>query len=104
MPRIAFKMKLHPGREAEYERRHAAIWPELASLLKAAGVADYSIFLDAETLILFAYLRIEDPAELDKMRTEAVMWKWWDHMKDIMDVHPDTSPVTGPLKEIFYLP
>ena len=54
--RVAFKMKLFPGYEAEYKRRHAALWPELAALLKTAGVRDYSIFLDEETLLLFAYL------------------------------------------------
>lgn len=29
MKRFAFKMFLKPGCEKEYERRHAAIWPEL---------------------------------------------------------------------------
>ena len=29
MKREAFKMYLKPGCEAEYEKRHAAIWPEL---------------------------------------------------------------------------
>jgi L-rhamnose mutarotase len=31
------------------------------------------------------------------------MQKWWEHMKDIMDTHPDHSPVTSRLKEVFYL-
>jgi L-rhamnose mutarotase len=96
-------MKLYPGYEAEYKRRHAAVWPELAALLKSAGVRDYSIFLDEENLWLFAYLQIEDPAGLEQLRSQAIMWKWWDHMKDIMEVHPDTSPVTYPLREVFYM-
>jgi len=104
MTRIAFKMKLFPGYEAEYRRRHAEVWPELAALLKSVGVRDYSIFLDEETLLLFAYLQIEDESRLDETRTHDIMWKWWDHMKDIMEVHPDTSPVTKPLKEVFYMP
>lgn len=33
MKREAFKMYLKPGCEAEYEKRHAAIWPELKALL-----------------------------------------------------------------------
>ena len=50
-----------PGRATEYRRRHDAIWPELKALLKRAGVSNYSIHLDAETDILFAYLeRRED--------------------------------------------
>jgi L-rhamnose mutarotase len=104
MTRIAFKMKLFPGYEAEYQRRHAEVWPELAALLRSVGVRDYSIFLDEETLILFAVLYVSDPAALDQLRTKDIMWRWWAHMKDIMEVYPDTSPVTTPLKEVFYMP
>ena len=38
MKREAFKMYLKPGCEAEYEKRHAAIWPELKALLSQNGV------------------------------------------------------------------
>ena len=97
-------MQLHPGYEAEYKRRHTAIWPELADLLKGSGISDYSIFLDEETLLLIGYLQIEDPAVLDRLPEHPVMKKWWDHMKDIMDVHADNSPVAIALTEVFYLP
>ena len=49
MIRKAFVMSVDAGREAEYERRHRPIWPELEALLKAHGVHNYSIFLHAET-------------------------------------------------------
>jgi hypothetical protein len=39
MKREAFKMFLKPGCEAEYEKRHNAIWPELKKLLSENGVA-----------------------------------------------------------------
>jgi L-rhamnose mutarotase len=97
-------MKLHAGFEAEYKRRHAVIWPDLAVLLKEKGIQEYSIFLDEETLILFGYLQMPDPQDLDQLPGHPVMQKWWDFMKDIMDVHPDNSPVSLPLKEVFYLP
>jgi L-rhamnose mutarotase len=60
MQRHAFKMKLKPGVVAEYKKRHDEIWPELAAELKAAGVSDYSIFLDEETLTLFAVQKLSD--------------------------------------------
>jgi hypothetical protein len=34
--RYAFKMKLNPGMEAEYRKRHDEIWPELVALLHEA--------------------------------------------------------------------
>jgi L-rhamnose mutarotase len=104
MTRVAFKMKLHPGCEAEYKRRHDALWPELASLLKETGVEEYSIFLDEQTNELFGCLRIGDAGNLDSLPAQPVMQKWWDHMKDIMDTHADHSPVSRPLREVFYLP
>ena len=102
--RVAFKMKLFPGCEAEYKKRHDELWPELSAMLKQAGVSEYSIFLDEETGNLFGVLKTEDTALLDRLPAEAIMQKWWAYMGDIMESNPDNSPVSIPLKEVFYLP
>lgn len=104
MARIAFKMKLHPGRELEYKKRHDALWPDLHELLKATGVSNYSIFLDESTNDLFAVMEILEPSALEELPNHPVMKKWWAYMKDIMDTHEDRSPVSIPLKEVFFLP
>lgn len=103
MPRIAFKMKLHPGQAAEYRRRHDALWPELAALLRETGISDYSIFLDETTHDLFGILRIDDPERLDALPRHPVMQRWWAYMADIMEANPDRSPRSEPLREVFYL-
>jgi len=102
--RIAFKMKLFPGCETEYKKRHDGIWPELSALLKQAGISEYSIFLDEETGNLFGFLKADDPKLLDSLPAQAIMQKWWAYMGDIMESNPDHSPVSVPLKEVFYLP
>jgi L-rhamnose mutarotase len=102
MQRIAFKMKLKPGKEAEYKRRHDEIWPELAQLLREAGVCDYSIFLDEETYTLFAVQR-QNGASSQDLGSTAIVQKWWAYMADIMETNPDNSPVSVPLKEVFYM-
>ena len=102
--RIASKMKLRKGFEAEYKKRHDEIWPELKTLLKETGIADYSIFLDEETGDLFAYFTIEDNQKLNELPHKQIMKKWWHYMKDIMETNEDDSPVSIPLKEVFYLP
>lgn len=104
MHRFAFKMQLHKGFEEEYARRHKQIWPELEQLLKGSGIADYSIFLDETTLELFGVLKVTDITLLQQLPTSPVMQKWWAYMKDIMESNPDHSPVSVPLKEVFYLP
>ncbi len=104
MTRQAFKMHLHPGQAEEYRRRHDALWPELADLLRSTGIRNYSIFLDEETNTLFGVLDIDDPAALDELPKHPVMQRWWADMSDIMATNPDNSPVSTPLKEVFYLP
>ncbi len=104
MQRIAFKMKLFRGFEAEYQKRHDELWPELEALLKQTGISEYSIFLDPETNSLFGVLKAEDPAALDNLPQQEVMQRWWKYMGDIMESNPDNSPVSVPLEEVFYLP
>ena len=99
----AFKMQLKKGYEAEYKKRHDEIWPELQALLRADGVADYYIFLDEETNILFAYMAKDAVAGSAPLSDHPLMKKWWAYMKDIMESNPDNSPVTRPLKQVFHL-
>ena len=104
MTRVAFKMKLFDGFEEEYQRRHDALWPELVTLLKDTGIHQYSIFLDPSSNYLFGILTAEEPKALDNLPAHAVMQRWWEYMADIMETNPDNSPVSIPLKEVFYLP
>lgn len=97
-------MQLHQGQVQEYQRRHDEIWTELTELLKNNGVEDYSIFLDPSTNALFAVLKMETPALLDELPKHPIMQKWWKYMSDIMETNPDNSPISTPLKEVFYLP
>jgi L-rhamnose mutarotase len=103
MIRHAFKMKLKPDVVAEYKKRHDELWPELAAELRAAGVSDYSIFLDEETRTLFAVQKLAEPNTADKLPQSPVVKKWWKHMAPLMETHPDNSPVALPLREVFYL-
>lgn len=104
MHRIAFKMKLFQGYEEEYKKRHDQLWDEMKTLLHDAGIRDFSIFLDEETNLLFGYLLAEDVEKLKELPENPVQQRWWAWMKEIMESHPDNSPVQTPLKEVFYLP
>jgi L-rhamnose mutarotase len=103
MQKFAFRMKLNPGMEAEYRRRHDEIWPELVDLLKAAGVSDYSIHLDRETGVLFGVLWRADDHRMDDLPGHPVMQRWWAHMADIMETKPDNEPVSVPLTTVFHM-
>jgi L-rhamnose mutarotase len=103
MNRTAFKMKLKPGCESEYRKRHDEIWPELADLIRSSGVSDYSIFLDHETGTLFAVQKQSGDQGSQDLGSLPIVQRWWAYMSDIMESNPDHSPVTIPLTEVFYL-
>jgi L-rhamnose mutarotase len=103
MERVAFAMKLLPGAEAEYRRRHAAVWPEMLAALKAAGALNYSIYLHGEDL--FGVLDVEDFDRFRKMMDEApINVLWQADMAALID--PCIDPETGfhrRLEEVFHL-
>jgi L-rhamnose mutarotase len=96
-------MRLLPGQEAEYRRRHADVWPEMLDALKAAGCRDYSIFLHG--VDLFAYLEVDDFAAFrESMAASPVNDRWQAEMAELID--PLIDPATGfhaRLEEIFHL-
>jgi L-rhamnose mutarotase len=103
MNRLGFKMKLKDGFLVEYKRRHDEIRPELKKLLHESGIYDYVIYLDEDTHLLFGSLKLKDHNTYSNLSAEPVMKKWWAYMKDIMETNPDSSPVSIPLKEMFYM-
>jgi L-rhamnose mutarotase len=103
MKRLAFKMTLNEGQKEEYKKRHDEIWPELKTLLKDAGISEYSIFLDEETNTLFAFQKVTGEGGSQDLGKTEIVQKWWKFMSDIMKSNPDNSPVTVPLEEVFYM-
>ena len=103
MERVAFVMRLLPGQELEYRRRHAAVWPEMLAALRAAGARDYSIYVRGTDL--FAYLEVDDFAAFRAhMAASEVNDRWQADMASLID--PLTDPATGfhqRLEEIFHL-
>ena len=101
--RHAFRMKLKPGNVTEYQKRHDEIWPELAKLLRDSGISNYSIYLDEETLHLFAIFDITIPNHTEQLPQHPLMRRWWAYMKDLMETHPDGRPIDWPLIRLFHL-
>ena len=100
----AFRMQLKPGAVEEYRRRHDEIWPGLSAAISAAGVYDYSIFLDEQTLSLFAVLKLRPDHRREELPLQPVMQRWWDYMAPLMEVEPGNRPKEWPLTPLFHLP
>ena len=96
-------MQLNEGQAQEYRRRHDEIWPELVSLLKSAGISDYSIFFHEESNSLFAVLRRATDHTMNKLPLDPIMQRWWAYMADIMATDDNNEPLVEPLERVFYL-
>jgi L-rhamnose mutarotase len=103
MIRKAFRMSIHPGAADEYARRHQPIWAELEETLIRHGVTTYSIFLDSRTNDLFGYVELESEDRWADIALTDVCRRWWTHMRDLMPVNPDDSPVAVELREVFHI-
>lgn len=101
--RIAFIMRLKEGCQAEYERRHDAIWPQLKEVLTQAGVYDYSIFLEPSSRTLFAFQRNHGTSGSQDLGSDPIVRQWWAYMADLMEVNDDLSPLSMPLTEVFHM-
>jgi L-rhamnose mutarotase len=97
-------MQLKPGAVDEYRKRHDHLWPDLEAALRGAGIYDYSIFLDEETLHLFAVLKLCDGDTSAALPGQAVMRRWWDYMADLMETDQANRPLEWPLAPMFHLP
>ncbi|TMG08257.1 MAG: L-rhamnose mutarotase [Chloroflexi bacterium] len=103
MERVAFVMKVKPGQEAEYRRRHAAVWPEMLRALKDAGCSNYSIYMKGREL--FAYMEVDDFERFKRRMSEnndALRWEL--QMAPIMEqaIQADTG-FHEVLPEVFHL-
>lgn len=103
MVRIAQLLVVKPDQYAEYQQRHAQLWPEMEAALIAHGARHYSIFLNPNDGQLFAYLEVADRTQYEQIAQTVICQKWWDYMAPLMKVNPDNSPVTVDLTEVFHL-
>jgi L-rhamnose mutarotase len=103
MERVAFTMRVRPGQEAEYRRRHHDVWPEMLGALKNAGCANYSIYIKGRDL--FAYMEVDDFERFKRqMAADPDAQRWEAQIAPIMEeaIQPETG-FHEVLPEVFHL-
>ena len=94
MERFTWKARVLPGKLPEYIKRHDEIWPEMTQLLNEAGVRNYTIWTDGETL--FGYYECDSISEAAaKQAGSPIVDRWNEYMKDVMVMEFDRDRHIG---------
>lgn len=78
--RIAQIVRLKREHLQAYKDCHAAVWPAVLAEIKDSNITDYSIFLEEESMILFAsfkYTGRDLDADMAKMKKNPEVQRWW---------------------------
>ncbi len=106
MQRMGHVVGIRPEAIEEYERLHAAVWPEVLTALTAANVHNYSIFRHGE--LLFAYWEYtghDFPADMATISADPISQKW-NALTSQMQRAPEDAPpgiLWLSIPEVFHL-
>ena len=91
--RYAFRMRLKPGAGDEYRRLHEAVDPTVLHEIRAAGIHNYSIFIDGTDL--FCYLEIDDLEPFAEVMRRTDGSRVWAQAVTRLFAQKDVDPATG---------
>lgn len=80
MQRMGWVLGLKPEKVEEYKHLHAAVWPEVLSMISACNIRNYSIFLKEPENLLFScfeYHGSDFAADSAKMAADPKTQDWW---------------------------
>lgn len=89
MERLCFIINLVPGTEAEYEKRHDEIWPDMTAAIVAAGFTNYSLFRRGTQVIGYAECVPDVKTVLAKMSAAEVNTRWGESYVGIIESMSD---------------
>ncbi|MBO9629221.1 L-rhamnose mutarotase [Shinella sp. WSJ-2] len=80
MQRIGMVIGVKPEKIEEYKRLHAAVWPDVLSMISACNIRNYSIFLKEPENLLFSFFEYHGTdyaADMAKMAADPKTQEWW---------------------------
>ena|ERR1700730_11545021 len=86
MKRFGMTIRLKAGKEEEYKRYHAAVWPEVVSKILECNIKNYSIYFKDD--VLFSYFEYHGGDLKDdwgKMAAHAKTQEWWAMMQPMQE-------------------
>ena len=103
MQRICFLMEIIPGREAEYQRRHDEIWPELVTALHDAGIENYSLFRRGTSVVAYAECHPDAATAFGRVAETEVNARWAEWFTDVLAEHTTADGALIEAREVWHL-
>ena len=106
MRRVASVIGLPAENREEYERHHAAVWPEVLERLTASNVHNYSIYRHGELLLsYYEYTGDDYDADMAAIAADPATQRWWSVQEPLQRPLEDRSEGEWwkALPEVFHL-
>lgn len=103
MERLCYTFELRAGMEAEYERRHAEIWPELVVAIRDAGFSNYSLFRRGTEVIAYAECEPTIESAIAKLERAEINGRWSTYIRSLMTRAIDDEGRFFTVDEIWHL-
>lgn len=104
--RYGRRARLRAGTEEEYDRLHAAVWPEVLAAIRRAGIRRYTIFRHERDL--FSYFELPDDVTLAEVQAafqrEPACGRWEERMQRLQQPLPESGRDDRwvPMAEVFH--
>ncbi len=103
MERVCFTFELFEGAEAEYEKRHDEIWPELVEAIQEAGLRNYSLFRRGTLVIAYVEAHPDAKTAFSTIGKSEFDRKWSEWFRDLIVNQTDNRGEMLRLTEVWHL-
>jgi L-rhamnose mutarotase len=106
MERFGMVIKLKPGSAPVYREYHAAVWPEVLTMIRECNIGNYSIYFKDDVLFGYYEYHCSDiKSDLAKMAAHPKTQEWWAVMEPLQEPLPTRKAGEwwAAMEEVFHL-
>jgi L-rhamnose mutarotase len=92
MERLCFTFRVRDGQEAEYDRRHDELWPEMADSLRTAGLRNYSLFRRGTEVVGYVECHPDVATALAAIGASDVNARWAEWFTAVIEIGDPGGP------------
>ena len=104
MQRFGQLLGIRPEGVEEYERLHAAVWPEVLATIHECNIRNYSIFRhDDQLFAYFEYVGDDYDADMARMAADPKTQEWWSINRPLQrSLNPPNGEWWLTMQEVFH--